>query len=80
VNVNGYKPLSDWYVLGGICFLSMFIGFIGAQFANPIPNQVREVMVEVMRCHRETGEICSIMVMPNSSEAEVYLLYSQYVK
>lgn len=78
--VNGYKPLSDWYVLGVICLVMFAIGFIASSAIDPLPRQVEEIMVEISRCHLQTQEICSIMVMPDSSEAEVYLLYSRYVK
>ena len=78
--VNGYKPLSDWYVLGAICLVMAFIGFIASQVLDPLPRPVVEIMTELTRCHRETGQTCYIIVMPNDSEAQVYLLYSQYVK
>lgn len=78
--VNGYKPLNDWYVLGAICFMMFFMGFIASQVVDPLPRQVQEIMVEVNNCQRETGQVCSIMVMPNEAEAAVYLLYSQHVK
>jgi hypothetical protein len=80
VIVNGYKPLSDWYVLGAICFVMMLIGMILGQVLNPLPREIQEVRVELMRCHRETQEVCSLVTMPASSHAAVYLLYSQYVK
>jgi hypothetical protein len=80
VIVNGYKPLSDWYVLGAICLSMMFIGFILGQVFDPLPRKILEVRAELMRCHRETQEVCSLVTMPESSHAEVYLLYSQYVK
>lgn len=78
--VNGYKPLSDWYVLGAICFVMLFIGFILAQVLDPMPQHVQEIIVEMSRCQLETQEQCSIMVMPDSAHAAVYLLYSQHVK
>jgi len=80
VIVNGYKPLSDWYVLGAICFVMLFIGFILAQVLDPMPRHVQEILVEMSRCQLETQEQCSIMVMPDSAQAEVYLLYSEHVK
>jgi hypothetical protein len=78
--INGYKPLSDWYVLGGICFVMLFVGFMASQILDPIPRTVMEIMTEMTRCHRETQQSCAIMVMPVESQAEVYLLYSQHVK
>jgi hypothetical protein len=78
--VNGYKPLNDWYVLGAICFSMFFIGLIASQIFNPLPRHVREVQLELHNCQRETEQTCSIMVMPDGSQAEVYLLYSRYVK
>lgn len=78
--VNGYKPINDWYVLGAICLGMMFLGFIASQVMDPLPRQVREIMIEIHKCQRQTEQVCSIMVMPNGAEAEVYLLYSQHVK
>lgn len=78
--VNGYKPLNDWYVLGAICVVMMFIGFILGQVFDPLPREIQAVRVELMKCHRETKEVCSLVTMPASSFNEVYLLYSQYVK
>ena len=80
MTVNGYKPLNDWYVLGAICFGMMFIGAIVGQILDPLPREIQAVRIELMNCHRETQEVCSLVTMPNSSHAEVYLLYSQYVK
>jgi len=78
--INGYKPLNDWYVLAAICFGSMFIGGIISQVVDPLPRQLQEVRIQLMHCYRETQEVCSLVTMPNSSHAEVYLLYSTYVK
>lgn len=80
MKINGYKPLEDWYVLGAICLMMFFIGFIASRVFDPMPRNANEIMVEVSRCHFETGERCSIMVMPDSSKQDVYLLYSRHVK
>jgi hypothetical protein len=58
----------------------VFIGLILGQVLDPLPREIQEVRLELMRCNRETQEVCSLVTMPASSHAEVYLLYSQYVK
>ena len=78
--VNGYKPLNDWWVLAAICFGMFFIGYIASQVLDPVPRAIREIMSEVSKCQIDTNEQCSVIAMPDSSHAEVYLLYSQYVK
>jgi len=78
--VNGYKPPSDWYLLGALCLVMGFIGFLLALVMNPVPTRIQEIRAEMVRCHLDTQEICSVIVMPNPSHDEVYLLYSHYVK
>jgi len=80
VIINGYKPLNDWYALLAICMVMIFFGYLGTQVLDPLPRNIQEIRTELMNCFRETKEICSLVVMPNSSHTEVYLLYSTYVK
>lgn len=78
--VNGYKPLDDWWVLAAICLSMMLIGAIVSQLLDPLPENMRIVQDELMKCHQETQEVCSLVTMPASSFNEVQLLYSKYVK
>lgn len=78
--INGYKPLDDWKILVAICFIMLFIGFMASQIMNPVPRQIQEVHRELVKCHLDTNEVCSIMVMPDIAHDEIYLLYSKYVK
>jgi len=80
VIINGYKPLNDWWVLAAICVVMFLFGVLASQILNPLPETVREIMAEITRCHRDTQEVCSVIAMPDSSHAEVYLLYSMHVK